>query len=85
MFGKDKKEKKIEEKPSWQVEEEKREKRKQEFISEKMELTEKELLIEILWSLTGGAKASIIDKLYDIQSNTDDAHNQKMRQYDRFP
>jgi len=99
MFGKEKKEKEIEkkyfdaekysedgkEKPSWQVKAEKLEKEKQEFISKKIELTEKELLAELLWCLSGGYQGSIYKKLSDIESNTDDVHNQKMRQADRFP
>ena len=64
---------------------EKYKKEKQDYIDEKVKLTEKELLAEILWSLTEVRHDTILGRLDDIIINTDDQLNQKIRQRDKFP
>ena len=61
--------------------EEKEAKRKQDYVDEKMKLTEKELFVELLWSLDEMKKwdmHSIRKNLMDINLNTDTLRNNPM-------
>ena len=81
MFGKDKKEEPKKEQSEIDAEnaeikrktEEKEAKRKQDYVDEKMKLTEKELLVELLWRLDeiNSKKLTSIDReLSQIEYNT---------------
>ena len=89
MFGKNKKEEPKKEQSEIDAEnaeikrknEEKEAKRKQDYVDEKMKLTEKELFVELLWSLDEMKKwdmNSIRKNLMDINLNTDTLRNNPM-------
>jgi hypothetical protein len=84
MFGKNKKEKEWikntlkeekekAERAEKQAEQDRLDKRKQDYFDEKMKLTEKELFVELLWHLEG-APDSLNHRLYTIGYNTDMDH-----------